>query len=120
MIGEDGRAEHQDQVMAGEAGDDLPAVRGEKAGKQRVVLGKAVAARIGCRPDRRPMSFGEGDDLVLGVVARTPGADDKGRTRAGTQRLGYLAEQLRVAAHDGGESARLDRVAEAVPVVDRD
>ena len=119
MIGEDRCAQHQDQVVAGEARHNLLAVGGEEAGKQRVVLGKAVAARIGAGPDFRPVPFGEGDDLVPGVVAGHGGADDEGRPHALGQGLGHNRQQIRVAARHPAEPTRFDRIATTIPIVDR-
>src|SRR5207237_8446642 len=47
VVREDRSAEHQDQVAPLEAGDDLLAVRGQKACEQGVLLGQAVRGREG-------------------------------------------------------------------------
>src|SRR5881396_3818645 len=88
VVGEDRSAEHQDQVAPLEAGDDLLAVRRQKACEERVLLGKAVAGREGTHPHGGLVPLGESDDFLPGPISGDRGADDDHRAARGTQHRG--------------------------------
>ena len=100
-------AEHEHEVMAGEMRDDATAIRRQESGEQRMVLGKAVAARHRTDPHRSAMPFGERNGFGPGTVARHRGADDDHWTarRGSTRRR--IPAAVRLAANRSANCARL-------------
>ena len=81
-------AEHQDQVAPLKRCHDAGAVRGQEAGEQRMLLGKAVARGQRAYPDRGLVLFGQGDDFLPRPIARNRGTDDEDRALCGGEPRG--------------------------------
>ena len=119
VVREDRSAEHQDQVAPLEAGDDLLAVRRQKACEEGVLLGKAVAGREGTHPHGGLVSLGESDDFLPGPISGDRGADDDHRAARGGEHHGRAGQHRGVAGHRDGDLAPRRRGAQPVPVIDR-
>ena len=127
VVGEDLRADHEDQVVAGERLGQRPDRRRQHAAEVRVVLGEAdaPAAGGGRRPHRQLRALGELDRGVPGAALVGVRADDEHRVARRREPAREVGDPLRVgagAAAHGAARLMCHRVVVdlGAPVVHRD
>ncbi len=127
VVGEHLRADHHDQVVAGQRLRERADRGRQDAAEVRVVLGEAdaPAAGGGRRPDRQPRALGELDRGVPGAARVGVGPDDEDRIRGGAEASREVVHDLRVGAGAAAHAARglvRDRIVVDLrsPVVHRD
>ena len=86
MVGEDGRAEHDDDVVALQLLRELSPRRGEEAGERGVILGEAAAPTEWTDPDRGAGELGQLHCQVPRAVTIDARADHQRRPSAPVQR----------------------------------
>ena len=118
-VGSDG----QHHVVTGERVVHDPALPGQMAREQRVILGEADGAAERLLPDRTAEALGERDDGVPAFLALADRADDKSR-RVGTGEqvgeLGHPRRLHRVRAENPCRRAGRQLVGGLEPVAHRD
>ena len=90
MISEGWRADGEDEIVAGQQGDDLHAHRRQEAREQQVILRKAALARHRRGEHARIVALGEPYRFVEGVVTIDRRADHEDRLFGGVEKTADL------------------------------